>query len=186
MFYLLLSVALFATACGQQNTADTAPTAALSGQATEGNQTEEPDNETPEPTPIDETEEPDNETPEPSVEERYNVTVSYGLEADSAPEAPQEPPEGSRWYVLAATIANQDGDTIEISRDWITLIDSDGESYPLFADDPSMTPPLFGTFEPGESVLGLGRFAIPLEATPAFLEVCFDAECNDIIRSETS
>lgn len=193
MFYLFIIVALLVAACGQQNTADTVPTVAFSEQTAEGgevqestpdNVTPEPNDETPEPTSIDETPEPDDETPEPSIDEQYDVSVSYGLEADSAPEAPEAPPEGSRWFIVAATVANEGGNTIEIDQDELALIDSEGNRYEPLADDPSLSPSLLGTFEQGESVLGLVRFAIPNEATASFLEVCLDDECNDFIRSE--
>lgn len=119
-----------------------------------------------------------------SIEEQYDVSVSYGLEADSAPDTDQDPPEGSRWYVVAATVSNTGGATIELTANEVALIDAEGERYAPLAEDPSLSPPLLGTFAEGESVLGLARFAIPVEATPTTLEVCLDNACNEVIQDD--
>lgn len=139
---------------------------------------------TPETNASDASDDENDATPEVTLQDQYELSVRNGLEADSVPPAEQDPPEGSRWFAVIARFANVSGETFELTESAVTLIDTDGESYDPLEGDDTVNPSLFGTYEPGDTILGLARFAIPQDATAMTLQICLDSACTETIESE--
>ncbi len=137
------------------------------------------------------TEEPASvETPESDIVSAIGageiyIAVSTLLEADSVPPAPQDAPEGFRWVVISATLANQSDAPIDVAPSQLIIIDAEENRYTALSDDSSLTPQLVGiTLESGDSVMGFARFAIPVSAVPQLVEWCLDADCASKLQAD--
>jgi hypothetical protein len=120
----------------------------------------------------------------PANTENYFLAISAVIDADSAPEDTPPAPEGSQWIIVMASLGSQAGETVQVFAEDLTLIDSDGSLYMPEVADSATEPPLVGTtVEAGTSLRGLVRFAIPAEATPAFLQWCPGGDCDQRLQT---
>ncbi|MBN1680761.1 MAG: hypothetical protein JW966_10740 [Anaerolineae bacterium] len=118
-----------------------------------------------------------------SIPGQYTIAVSYALE-DNLPENTPDPPDGFRWIVVVATLGNQTGDTVPVDQDSLALLDRDNHRYSSELPDDNTQPPLVGAaLAPGESLLGLVRFAIPEGATADRLEWCPGGNCDQPLHA---
>ena len=128
-------------------------------------------------------------TPEPTLLQstsaggEYSVSVSYTV--DAAEDDPiGAPPEGQRWIIVVATLANQQGEAVTVAADHLALVDTENNRYSPEPPDENTQPPMVtAELAEGESVLGLARFAIPETAVLAHLEWCPGGECETPLAS---
>jgi hypothetical protein len=114
-----------------------------------------------------------------SADDNFYIAVSNSLDWTNSPA-----PEGQRWLILVATIANRSDHAQPVTRQQLRLVDSAGQRYLPETPDDSTIPPLVEiTLKPGENVRGLVRYALPINAQAAALEWCLDAACNQRIES---
>lgn len=83
------------------------------------------------------------------------------------------PPDGFKWLVVEATIANLEGDPVEVMLDDLRLIDTDENRYSAEPPDVVTVPPLITTYlERDTQQRGLVRFAVPPDVQGIGLEWC--------------
>jgi|GEM_PF-5837984 len=113
-----------------------------------------------------------------SLSGEYFLTVSDIVD-EYLPDTTPEVPEGFKWVLVTASVSNTTGPTITVAEDALSVVDDAGVRYLAETPDAATTPPLIGAVVPaGEGVRGLARFAIPEDTTPALLEWCLDAMCE--------
>lgn len=114
-----------------------------------------------------------------SADDNFYIGVSNSLDWTNLPA-----PAGQRWLMLVATISNRSDHDQPVSRQQLRLVDNSGQRYLPETPDDSTVPPLVEiTLKPDESVRGLVRYALPLNAQASALEWCLDATCTERIES---
>ncbi len=180
LLILLLLLSGLLAACDTDSESPTATVSPTETIAPTSIQTEEA-----QPTPTEEvTEAAATEVVIPANTENYFLAISAVIDAASAPEDTPPAPEGSQWIIVMASLGSQAGETVQVFAEDLTLIDSDGSLYMPEAADSATEPPLIGgSVELGTSLRGLVRFAIPEDATPAFLQWCPGGNCEQRLQT---
>jgi len=95
-----------------------------------------------------------------------------------------DPPTGTRWIEIEASLGNFSSDGLTVSVDHLALVDDEGNRYPAENTEEFLNPPLVNAeIEAGNSLVGYARFAIPADVTPTALTWCYDGTCDDTIQS---
>lgn len=114
----------------------------------------------------------------------YYIAVSYTVDPPEDDEV-GAPPEGQRWIIVVATLANQGGETVTVEAEDLALLDTNGNRYLPEPPDNDTQPPMVGAeLAEGEDVLGLARFAIPEDIVPTILEWCPTETCETPLQSQ--
>lgn len=118
-----------------------------------------------------------------TADDSYYLAVSYAIDAPDQDNG-NRPPDGFRWLLVVATIANRTGPSVTVSAEDLILNDSDGGHYTAEAPDNDTQPPLVtAVLDTGVDILGIARFAIPFDATPESLSWCLDDACQTMIQA---
>jgi hypothetical protein len=118
-----------------------------------------------------------------TADDAYYLAVSYAIDAPDQDNG-NRPPDGFRWLLVVATLANRSGAQVTVNTGNLILNDSAGEHYFPEAPDNETQPPLVtAVLDTGVDILGIARFAIPFDATPESLSWCLDDECQTMIQA---
>lgn len=118
-----------------------------------------------------------------TADDSYYLAVSYAIDAPNQ-DSGNRPPDGFAWLLVVATLANRTGDSVTVSADDLILNDSNGGHYTAEAPDNDTQPPLVtAVIDTGVDILGIARFAIPINATPETLSWCLDDACQTMIQA---
>ncbi len=118
-----------------------------------------------------------------TADDAYYLAVSYAIDAPDQDNG-NRPPDGFRWLLVVATLANRSGAQVTVNSGNLILNDTEGEHYlPEAPDDETQPPLVTAVLDTGVDILGIARFAIPIDATPESLSWCLDDECQTMIQS---
>lgn len=152
-------------------------------------ETEEPATVTPAP---DETEEP---ASTPEVVDVSNPLPNNNGEFYVAPSSAEiannlnvgEAPGGYNWIVVTVSLGNDEGETIVVNAEDISLIGSNGSRYPTYEMVERVSPQLVNSeLSSGESVYGFALFALPPNVEPSLFEWCPAGTCETPLQAPIS
>lgn len=110
----------------------------------------------------------------------YLIAVQYTVDESNGSDLP----ENYRSLLVVATVANSGSSPIEISPEDLLLQDQSGNQYTPSDPSSNTQPALVGAqLDSNESLVGLVRFAIPLESQPQYLLWCPAQNCSNPLRS---
>jgi hypothetical protein len=118
----------------------------------------------------------------------YTVTATraeiYTTESETVPPTFPDFTEGEQLVLVTASLLNNTADDpVEVERDHIALIDTNGDSWePLDVEAP--TPTLYDqTLALEENVVGFALFSIPEDVTPQLIQWCPEGDCPTPLES---
>lgn len=95
-----------------------------------------------------------------------------------------DPPTGTRWIEIEATLGNDSGEAITVTAEDLALVDDAGNRYQTEDTVEFLSPPLVtAEIEGGNSIVGYARFAVPTDVIPITLTWCYDGTCAATIQS---
>ena len=110
----------------------------------------------------------------------YFVAPSYSITDPNLlpPELP-EAPGGTKWIMVVASIGNQSDFDVVLQPQHVTVIDQYGERFQAEIPDSFTEPPLTnGELAPNTTLLGIARFAVPVESILQEIEWCPNGNCE--------